>query len=130
MTERLIPGFGYVQETGAGLRLIPGLGYVQETVSGGTDHALTAESIVTGAPVLGFPALTLSGEFAVDGITAGAPVLGSPALTQDHKLTATAIASGIPLLGTPVLSRYGLSGLTTTNVTASGARHSLTVTLP
>ena len=34
MTQRLIPGVGYVDETDSAQRLIPGVGYVDETVSG------------------------------------------------------------------------------------------------
>ncbi len=34
MVQRLIPGVGYVNETGSAQRLIPGVGYVGESVSG------------------------------------------------------------------------------------------------
>jgi hypothetical protein len=47
MAERLIPGVGYVEETGSAQRLIPGIGYVDETVSAGggsTTIDLTAAS--------------------------------------------------------------------------------------
>lgn len=35
MTQRLIPGIGYVDETGSAQRLIPGIGYVGESAGGG-----------------------------------------------------------------------------------------------
>ena len=129
MPVRLIPGHGYIQETGSVTRLIPGIGYVQESVSGGSNHALTTDGITTGSPVLGSPSLTQSGEFSADGVVAGAPVLGSPALSQNHVLSQAGITTANPVLGNPVLSRFGLSGLTTTNITANGARHSLMVML-
>lgn len=35
MAQRLIPGIGYVDQSGSGQRLIPGIGYIDNSVSGG-----------------------------------------------------------------------------------------------
>jgi len=69
-------------------------------------HVLVATGIVTGAPVVGSPALTLNTGLALVAVNlvTGAPVVGSPALTQAHVLTATGIVTGAPVVGSPALS--------------------------
>jgi hypothetical protein len=68
------------------------------------NHALTADGITVGAPVLGTPAITQDHVVTANGITVGAPALGTPALTQNHALTANGITVGAPTLGTPTLA--------------------------
>lgn len=41
MVQRLIPGVGYIDETGSAQRLIPGIGYVSETTSTLLDYTIT-----------------------------------------------------------------------------------------
>jgi hypothetical protein len=75
-----------------------------EVASAGVDE-LTADSIATGAPVLGTPALGQAHALAATGITAGAPTLGAPALGQAHALVADGLAAGAPVLGSPAVGQ-------------------------
>ena len=66
-----------------------------------SSHNLTADSIVSGSPVLGSPALSTSGvdNLTADSLVAGTPVLDSPALGQVQGLSADGITTGTPIIG-------------------------------
>ena len=77
MAQRLIPGVGYVNETGTGQRLIPGVGYVDESQStGGAGNA---------------PGATLTGTATIAG---GAATGGGAGLAPGATLTGTATITG------------------------------------
>lgn len=95
--------------------------------SGATDHAVTPNTIASGSPTVGQPALTQDHALSPTGVTSasvtgqpgvtenvalsptgvsgGAPVVGSPALTQDHATTPTGVSGGTPTVGTPALTQ-------------------------
>lgn len=69
-----------------------------------TTHALTATSIVTGAPVVGTPAVGQVHALSATSIATGAPVVGSPTVGQTHVLSAADVVTGAPVVGSPVLN--------------------------
>ena len=54
--------------------------------------------------------------FVANSISTGAPVLGSPAVTQQHTIQPNSITTGAPLLGSPV---YNASVRRVVSVTAN-----------
>lgn len=70
--------------------------------SGGTD-ALTANSVASGVPTVGSPALTQVHALTASAVASGVPTVGGPALTQVHALAAIGVVSGVPTVGAPAL---------------------------
>ena len=87
-----------------GYTLLPTI-TVSKAASG--SHELVANNLVTGAPVLGSPALGQAHELTALSITTGAPTLGKPALAQAHTLVANNLVTGAPVLGSPTLTEAG-----------------------
>lgn len=71
----------------------------------GQIHGLTATGIAIGAPTVGTPALTQAHALAASGVATGAPTVGTPAVGQVHALTASSIATGAPTVGSPALAQ-------------------------
>jgi len=86
---------------------------VDEITGGGVD-ACTADSIATGAPVLGTPTLAQEHALTATGVATGSPSLGTPGIAQEHGLTASGIATGAPAVGTPSVAQE--HGLTATGI--------------
>lgn len=77
MAERLIPGAGFINETGTAERLIPGFGYINETVSSsGSPYSIVADTgsyVVTGVAASFQASRTLTaeaGSYSVTGVNA------------------------------------------------------------
>ncbi len=78
MTQRLIPGVGYVDESWSAQRLVPGAGYVSGTTSGGGADATAPGATLTGTAT----------------IAAGAASGGSAGSAPGATLTGTATITG------------------------------------
>lgn len=101
MAQRLIPGAGYVDETGSAQRLIPGGGYVEEvTTSGASDTPINPG--VGALALTGYaPAVTQSAHQSL------APGAGSLAITGYAPTVAQSSAAGInPGAGALTLTGY------------------------
>jgi hypothetical protein len=82
------------------------------------NHALTANGLAAGAPVLATPTLSQVHGLTASGLAAGAPVLATPTLTQVHALTANGLATGAPVLATPTLTVQANHALTANGLSA------------
>jgi hypothetical protein len=71
----------------------------------GQVHALAATGVATAAPTVGTPALGQTHALSAAGVATGAPTVGMPALGQAHALTAAGVATGAPTVGTPSLAQ-------------------------
>ncbi len=78
--------------------------WVADVPAGGAD-ALTADSLATGAPVLGTPTIAQTHALTAAVLATDAPVLATPTLGQEHALAADGLAAGTPALGTPTLAQ-------------------------
>ena len=76
----------------------------QLTLAAGSD-ACTADSILSGTPVLGTPTVGVKHNFTANNITAGTPALGTPDIAQEHVLTADNIVTPSTVLGTPTIEQ-------------------------
>lgn len=82
----------------------PGSSFDIDLLSGAINHALTADPLTIGTPVLGAPVLSTNYALIANGLTIGAPVLGTPVLQLNYGLIADAPVIGAPVLGSPVLT--------------------------
>ena len=87
---------------------------IRETVN----HALTANGLSAGAPVLAHPTLSQVHGLTASGLAAGAPVLAHPSLAQVHALSANGLAAGAPVLAHPTLSVQANHALTANGLSA------------
>ena len=87
MAERLIPGAGFINETGTAERLIPGFGYINETVSSGSNNTGTLAVTLDAATLAGVGNVTRSGTLAVT--LDAATLTGTGAVTTSGTLAVT-----------------------------------------
>jgi hypothetical protein len=83
--------------------------------AGGGGVSVTPLGLVTGAPVIGNPALAQNHALAPAGLTAGAPIIGNPVLAQNHTVAPAGITAGAPVIGVLALTQNHVvapSGLT------------------
>jgi len=125
MVQRLIPGVGYVDETGLGQRLIPGVGYAGENVSLGVTISCTVGDAVADGSIA-----TIYQDVTIGGIVGNATANGSTAsITNTADVTisctvgdATAAGSTATITNNPIrIVTEPLINNTETGVLASAA---------
>jgi len=116
MTERLLPGSGYIQETGTNQHLIPGGGYINENL-------LSSNSIYTIVPsgsvsLIGSVVIIKSIRFTSSGFISYTG--GSPLLLQAAATTYTITPSGSIVYTGTYTSRVNKIILSTGSITFTG----------